>query len=215
MRNMNDIQNPTPIKVAIKDWWLALSVDEQEYLNSFESLTTTKVSLSESVEIFKEDLEPILKDKVKELYPRHQHLTHLLELKEAALKRKFKKDSWFWVMWERAKFAEGIATVEIELENVLAAYSKLKATDNNLDWESKVESAKQTPIESIVPSKLRKVGKRLVGLCPLHTEKTPSFTVYLANNSYFCFGCSAGGDVINLKMSIENIKFSEAVRRLQ
>lgn len=45
--------------------------------------------------------------------------------------------------------------------------------------------------------------------CPFHEEKTPSFRVY-ENNSFYCFGCGAGGDVITLIMKMENLSFEEA-----
>ena len=43
---------------------------------------------------------------------------------------------------------------------------------------------------------LKRRGKNMVGLCPFHNEKSPSFNVYPENNSFYCFGCGAGGDVI-------------------
>ena len=53
-----------------------------------------------------------------------------------------------------------------------------------------------------------------MGLCPFHNEKTPSFCVYPENNSFFCFGCNKGGDVIAFIMGVENLDFTEAVRFL-
>lgn len=61
---------------------------------------------------------------------------------------------------------------------------------------------------------LRRRGKNLVGLCPFHNEKTPSFCIYPENNSYFCFGCNKGGDVISFVMGVENLDFAEAVKFL-
>jgi len=61
---------------------------------------------------------------------------------------------------------------------------------------------------------LRKQGARYVGLCPFHTEKTPSFHVHPAHQFYHCFGCGAGGDVIKFVMQIEGLTFPEALERL-
>ncbi|MGN1417805.1 MAG: DNA primase [Acutalibacteraceae bacterium] len=61
---------------------------------------------------------------------------------------------------------------------------------------------------------LKRRGKNLVGLCPFHNEKTPSFTVYPENQSYYCFGCGAGGEIINFTRRIENLDYVEAVRFL-
>ncbi len=67
-------------------------------------------------------------------------------------------------------------------------------------------------ISMYVPLKRR--GKNLVGLCPFHNEKTPSFTVYPDSQSFYCFGCGAGGEVISFIRRAENLDFSEAVRFL-
>lgn len=61
---------------------------------------------------------------------------------------------------------------------------------------------------------LKRRGRNLVGLCPFHSEKTPSFTVYPESQSYFCFGCSAGGDAITFIRNIENLEYVEAVKFL-
>ncbi len=61
---------------------------------------------------------------------------------------------------------------------------------------------------------LRHSGRSLVGLCPFHSEKTPSFNVYPENGSFYCFGCGAGGDVITFIRRIENLDYMEAVRFL-
>ncbi len=71
-------------------------------------------------------------------------------------------------------------------------------------------------IESVIAGyiDLRRRGKTLTGLCPFHNEKTPSFTVYPETSSYYCFGCGAGGDVINFVRNIENLDYIEAVKLL-
>ena len=71
-------------------------------------------------------------------------------------------------------------------------------------------------IESVIGSyvELRRRGRTLTGLCPFHNEKTPSFTVYPETASYYCFGCGAGGEVINFIRNIENLDFIEAVKFL-
>ncbi len=61
---------------------------------------------------------------------------------------------------------------------------------------------------------LKRRGSNLVGLCPFHNEKTPSFTVYPENGSYYCFGCGKGGDIITFTMQMENLDYIDAVRRL-
>lgn len=61
---------------------------------------------------------------------------------------------------------------------------------------------------------LRRAGSRLNGLCPFHSEKTPSFTVFPDTSSYYCFGCGAGGDVITFIMNTEHLDYVDAVEFL-
>lgn len=71
-------------------------------------------------------------------------------------------------------------------------------------------------IENVISqySVLKRKGKNLVGLCPFHSEKTPSFTVYPENGSFYCFGCGVGGDVITFTGLIENLDYIESIKLL-
>lgn len=62
--------------------------------------------------------------------------------------------------------------------------------------------------------RLNKKGNSHFGLCPFHTEKTPSFSVTQDKQMYYCFGCGAGGNVITFIMEYENYSFIEAVKYL-
>ncbi len=62
--------------------------------------------------------------------------------------------------------------------------------------------------------KLQSSGRRLVGLCPFHKEKTPSFSVNEEKQFYHCFGCGAHGNALTFVMNIEHLSFPEAVRKL-
>jgi DNA primase len=72
------------------------------------------------------------------------------------------------------------------------------------------------PIEDVFSSytSLKKHGSTSKCLCPFHSEKTPSCTVYSDTQSFYCFGCGAGGDVISFIKRIENLSYIEAVRFL-
>jgi len=74
----------------------------------------------------------------------------------------------------------------------------------------------KTDIEDVISTyvTLKRRGATLVGLCPFHNEKTPSFTVYLATQSFYCFGCGAGGDAITFVKKIENLGYLDAVKTL-
>ena len=70
----------------------------------------------------------------------------------------------------------------------------------------------ETTISSYV--NLKRAGRISKGLCPFHGEKTASFTVYPDTQSYYCFGCGSGGDVITFIKNIENLDYIDAVRFL-
>lgn len=74
----------------------------------------------------------------------------------------------------------------------------------------------KTDIEDVISTyvTLKRRGATLVGLCPFHNEKTPSFTVYPATQSFYCFGCGAGGDAITFLKKIENLDYLDAVKAL-
>ncbi|MBA2132378.1 DNA primase [Capillibacterium thermochitinicola] len=61
---------------------------------------------------------------------------------------------------------------------------------------------------------LKQSGRSFTGLCPFHSEKTPSFTVSREKQLFYCFGCGAGGDVLSFIMRIENLSFGAALRFL-
>ena len=71
-------------------------------------------------------------------------------------------------------------------------------------------------IESIVSSyvNIKRQGRNRACLCPFHSEKTPSMVIYNDTQSFYCFGCGAGGDVITFIMKIENLEYIEAVKFL-
>ena len=62
--------------------------------------------------------------------------------------------------------------------------------------------------------KLKRQGASYVGLCPFHSEKSPSFSVSPTKQMYYCFGCGAGGNVFTFLMQYENYSFLEAVERV-
>ena len=74
----------------------------------------------------------------------------------------------------------------------------------------------RTDIESLVGSyvSLKRSGSNLVGLCPFHSERSPSFSVSPAKKMFYCFGCGAGGDAITFVMKAENLDYVEAIEFL-
>jgi DNA primase len=83
--------------------------------------------------------------------------------------------------------------------------------------DSKInEIREQTDIVELVSQyvSLKRSGANHSGLCPFHSEKTPSFSVNAARQFYHCFGCGVGGDALSFLMKIEGLTFPEALRRL-
>lgn len=74
----------------------------------------------------------------------------------------------------------------------------------------------RTDISSLISNyvSLKRAGSNMLGLCPFHSERTPSFTVFTASNSFYCFGCGAGGDAITFLRRIENLEFEDALEQL-
>ncbi len=74
----------------------------------------------------------------------------------------------------------------------------------------------RTDIQTLIGGyvSLKRASANLKGLCPFHSEKSPSFTVYPANNSFYCFGCGAGGDQISFIMRMEHLDYPDAVEFL-
>lgn len=77
-----------------------------------------------------------------------------------------------------------------------------------------IAHAKEQPIEQLLSEPLRPVGQRLMGRCPLHEDKIPSFVVYKTTNTCWCFGCSTGGDTIKLTQLLHGYSFKQAVNYL-
>lgn len=79
-----------------------------------------------------------------------------------------------------------------------------------------LELKQNNSIDSVMSSyvSLKRQGRNSVCLCPFHSEKSPSCVIYNDTDSFFCFGCGAGGDVITFIMKIENLDYVEAIRFL-
>lgn len=78
------------------------------------------------------------------------------------------------------------------------------------------EILNRTDIDSLISSyvSLQRAGSLMKGLCPFHSERSPSFTVYPSDNTFYCFGCGAGGNAITFIKRAENLDFEDAVEFL-
>jgi hypothetical protein len=86
--------------------------------------------------------------------------------------------------------------------------------------ELNINLAKEYLIGDLIPASCKPKGGRMSGAgkefyhCPLHSDKTPSFCWYKKNNSWYCFSCQQGGDVISLYQKMNKATFVEAVKNL-
>ena len=80
--------------------------------------------------------------------------------------------------------------------------------------DGEIRMARAVPIENLVNQHFRKNGKTLIGLCPLHNEKSPSFYIYTNENRCWCYGCNQGGDSIKFIRLLNGYSFKEAVQYL-
>jgi hypothetical protein len=92
--------------------------------------------------------------------------------------------------------------------------NSLRRDTDGIITEQMIENAKQIPIESLINCDIKRSHKKLKILCPFHKEKTASLIIYLENNSFYCFGCSIGGDNIHFYMHYNNCGFKTAVLEL-
>ena len=82
--------------------------------------------------------------------------------------------------------------------------------------DTEIYKAKQVPIETLYHEKLRRVSGKLIGRCPLgtHQDSSPSFTIYVSQNSWWAYCCSTGGSVVDYVMKTQKLNFLDAVRKL-
>lgn len=79
---------------------------------------------------------------------------------------------------------------------------------------TKLDKAKQYPLEDLFTGNLKKMNKVLMGCCPFHEEDTPSFAIYKSSNTWNCFAGCGGGDVISFYMKLNDVDFQTALEDL-
>lgn len=78
-----------------------------------------------------------------------------------------------------------------------------------------IEKIKQIPMDRILPPPKRRGSNYEMFLCPLHTDRNPSLAWYKKNNTWWCYGCNKGGDIIQFVMELSSVSFQEAVDYLR
>lgn len=188
-----------------------------------------KTSIKQAIDIFGTDsvievLTPKKKNLEEKITLKKSVLEALLELQRASFKVfitgediPLKVMSEVWDIYDAVTSSpikhkqDEIALLEKELKNITFALDTAKGKSMP---ELDVEHAKQCPITSLCPTEVRGSGRVKIAMCPFHDEEQPSLRIYTDTNTFYCFSCKRGGDVIAFVMELKGIKFKEAVRYL-
>lgn len=159
----------------------------------------------------------IIPNKIKEYKEKEEKLTEVIRKKLQIIKEKGLDEFsyWFWREWVKITDGEELLKTDGHIARLkrLLSVAKGRVPKGRL-IERQIQQALAVPIETILNQPLRKGGKALVGLCPFHPEKHPSFYIYPETNSCWCYGCNQGGNVINFVMLFRGLSFPDAVRWL-
>jgi hypothetical protein len=122
---------------------------------------------------------------------------------------------WFWRAWVKYTDGQTLRVVEAHI----ARLQRLHGVATGMRrpgalTDTHIQQARAVPLARLVTTPLRPSGKTLVGECPLHEDRRPSFTVYPDTNSWYCFGCQRGGDAIAFVRYLHGFSFRQAVRSL-
>ncbi len=187
--------------------YIELKQLEQEWRDTQERYTT-----QELLEIFPE-VEDVISDKIKELNAeiiiRQETLNKLRKVVNENIQDK--DNMWFFREYQKVFYKQDINELEKEVGRWIRLKNKDRKMEGQID-EDDIERARQEPIENYLPRGLQKFGNKHRCSCPLHNEKEPSFYVYKKNNSFYCFGCKEGGDVITLVQKLNGFDFISAVK---
>jgi len=175
---------------------------------------------------FEDGLRDIIPEKIEEVLEQLDNLTARYEeeqkvIQKLALKGDLDEPSqYFWNLWNELKY-KNFFILKKWLWYWIGLYDKLPRSeikhtpflDKAILDKADVLRAKERPIEQFYGGKLTGTV-RLCGLCPFHKENSPSFFIFTNSNTFHCFGCQAGGDVIEFVMKKFNIDFKEALKML-
>lgn len=180
---------------------------------------------SDIVEIFSDDLDSTIKEKLQELLDRKK------EVEQDYLERKNLIDKavedgldtiseWFFNYYAACFYTERIYILKwisywVHLWEIVKKDQILEVSDSFNLTKKEIENAKEYPLEDLYEGNLRIVGKKKLGICPFHEERTASFTIFTEENKFHCFGCGANGDVIDFYQKLKEVDLVTAVKALQ
>lgn len=181
-----------------------------------------QIPSDEIIDTFKDSLKDIIQSKLAEALKRCEELKTVKDNKLKVISTKTKAgsiDRYFWSSFIFHEFSEYFV-IQKWVQYWLNLWYKvspqslpLRTADLNPIDEWTIQQARNVAIEKFYEGRLRQSGSRLVGLCPFHKERTPSFFIF-PDNHFHCYGCQAHGDAIDFVIKTKGINFTEAVRYL-
>lgn len=184
---------------------------EKQWQKSIQRLTD-----KELLAIFPE-AKQVIPEKINEWGQKRVEFSDIIKKKLTLIKYKIVDEfsRWFWREWIKVNEGQELLKVDAHISRLkrLLFVASGRIPKKGITDEM-MQQALTVPIENIIDTQLRRSGKALVGLCPLHQEKTPSFFVYPESNSFYCYGCNQGGNVINFVRLLHSYSFKEAVQYL-
>jgi len=164
----------------------------------------------------------IIPEKLQEALARKEQFIDFIVRPYLKEIRRFQDDftRWFYKEVLKVFTRERLSRLNLSIlrlkrfNNLIVSNGRAESVEER--YEANLEQARQSPLLEIVNSltKLRKGGKNYVGKCPLHQERSPSFYVYPETNSFYCFGCHKGGDVIKFVELYYGYDFKGAIEYL-
>lgn len=177
---------------------------------------------TELIEAFGDDaMRQVLEENIRIAGEREAHYNMQRKLFLREVHRHFPEGHfgrWFW-MFAFGTLKSGIIKPvrknRIRNQRLLVKLSAPKLLIQSYpDLENQFEQASTVSIADLYDGKLRVSGKRAKGLCPFHKEKTPSFSIDIEENLFYCFGCHKGGGPIQFIMLRDEVNFATALKLL-
>ncbi len=193
-----------------------------------------KLPTQEEVDVFAESLrDDVIPAKIKQLVERAEFLIQqrkdgLSKVERDVESGKFKNDrdpefsQYFWTYLVNTQYEEFFhiqrwlkyffKLVEMATKTPVMVQRPVREDDLT---EERIAKAKEYPLTELYDGELRHTFGKLMGNCPFHEEKTPSFVIFENDNHFYCFGCHVWGDAIDFYMKTHNTNLADAVKALE
>lgn len=213
-------------KLELKKWKTSLTEEELDYLDDLKRSWEhqKKPSMLDDVKTMADALKDMTSDKILDLTEKEEYLENLLDDRTYIRRKMFLRDyrgnnkqqDWdYTFQLSDMKLRERLADIKSQLDNFRYIHKILNPKDKENKYVPiDLDVIKQIPITDFYREKTKTSGGKLIGKCPFHNEKTGSFTIYTATNSFHCFGCQESGTVIDFYSKMYKIDIKEAIKQL-